>query len=155
MKQNKIVLIVLTLIMSVCLACSLAACVSDYECTQHEWNNTVVLTAPTCTTKGVQEQKCKWCDEKQTVEIDALEHLFSEDWSTDENGHYNACTRDNCTEKANQAAHLDEDKDHMCDICLQTCSVCVDVDADGKCDICGNNMSVCKVLSTNGTIQLF
>ncbi len=38
---------------------------------------------------------------------------------------------------------VDEDNDHLCDICGETLSECVDADDDHLCDICGETLSEC------------
>lgn len=42
------------------------------------------------------------------------EHSFSADWKSDEVNHWHECS---CGEKADSAAHLDEDNNGMCDVC--------------------------------------
>ena len=42
------------------------------------------------------------------------EHSFGTEWVSDENNHWNVCE---CGEKANEAAHADDDVDGKCDVC--------------------------------------
>lgn len=88
-------------------------------------------------------QKCTKCDGIQTVEIPALGHAFAETWTVDENGHWHICTRDNCTAKSDEANHVDENKNHACDVCEKVVSECADEDNNHKCDTCGEKLSDC------------
>ena len=85
----------------------------------------------TCQNAGV----CSVCGYEYQAQ---LEHEYSEDWKNDENEHWNECA---CGEKANTAAHVDEDGDGKCDVCAyeepvtapkdETPTAPVDTDKDG------------------------
>lgn len=77
-----------------------------------------VTKAPTCTEKGERTYTCSVCKGTYTEEIDMIPHSFSKEWSSDSENHWHACTADkNCTEKADLAAHADNDGDGCCDVC--------------------------------------
>ena len=61
----------------------------------------------TCTEKAI----CSVCN---TAYGNTLEHSHSSEWKTDANEHWNECT---CGDKANKAAHADENNDGKCDVC--------------------------------------
>lgn len=48
---------------------------------------------------------------------DKLEHSYATTWTTDENGHWHACTNVGCAAKSNETTHTDENIDHKCDVC--------------------------------------
>lgn len=116
--MNKKVVILLTtiIIISVCILFTLIGCNVNTECV-HEWQDGDVISSATCTDGGSKEQICTKCGDKQSVEVPALGHSFSTDWTTDDNEHWHICTRDNCTAKQSEADHADTNKDHKCDIC--------------------------------------
>ena len=53
------------------------------ECTNHDWDEGVITTEPTCTTKGVKTFTCKNCKTTKTEEVNALGHDYSKDWTID------------------------------------------------------------------------
>lgn len=128
----------LTLIASACFSFGLVGCEKDPDCA-HEWQNTSVSTQATCTVGGSQEQKCANCGEVQTIETLPLNHDFATAWGTGENGHWHVCVRDNCGEKSDEAAHGDENDDHLCD----ECQVEVSEHTGGKASC--TNKAVCSV----------
>ena len=73
---------------------------------------------------------------KYSVDIQVVEHDYSEEWKTDETKHWHECA---CGAKSEEAAHSDETtKDHKCDTCGYVMGECADSDdADHKCDHCG------------------
>ena len=53
------------------------------ECTNHDWDEGVITTEPTCTTKGVKTFTCNNCKTTKTEEVNALDHDYSKDWTID------------------------------------------------------------------------
>ena len=75
------------------------------ECTNHDWDEGVITTEPTCTTKGVKTFTCKNCKTTKTEEVNALGHDYSKEWTIDkkatcleEGSKSHHCTR--CDSKA-------------------------------------------------------
>ncbi len=93
-------------------------------------------------------------------------HSWFDTWSSDENGHWYACS--GCDEKKDEAAHTygdwistgnnvhqksctcgysisdscaNNDSNHNCDLCGATLTDCMDADNDHNCDICGEVLS--------------
>lgn len=56
---------------------------------KHDYN--ITETAPTYQNEGVRTYRCKVCSYSYTEQIPALVHQYSNDWSSDETGHYHAC----------------------------------------------------------------
>lgn len=75
--------------------------------------------APTCTAVGWDAYvSCKSCDHTTYVEKPALGHAPASTWSKDASTHYHACTRANCTYRADEAGHTyDGELDADCNIC--------------------------------------
>ena len=76
------------------------------ECTNHDWDEGVITTEPTCTTKGVKTFTCKNCKTTKTEEVNALGHDYSKDWTIDKNA--------TCLEEGSKSHHCtrcDEKKD--------------------------------------------
>ena len=67
------------------------------ECTNHDWDEGVITTAPTCTTKGVKTFTCKNCKTTKTEEVNALGHDYSKDWTIDKKA--------TCTEEGSKSHH--------------------------------------------------
>ena len=54
------------------------------ECTNHDWNEGVITTEPTCTTEGIRTYTCKNCLTTKTDSIKPLEHNYSTTWTVDQ-----------------------------------------------------------------------
>ena len=67
-------------------------------------------------------------------------HTYAKAWTTDATNHWHAATCEHTSEKADVAAHADNNKDHKCDVCGYVMSQCVDSNHDNKCDICGKKL---------------
>ena len=61
------------------------------ECTNHDWDEGVITTEPTCTTKGVKTFTCNNCKTTKTEEVNALGHDYSKDWTIDKKA---TCTKE-------------------------------------------------------------
>ena len=91
-----------------------------------DWNTTA---APTCTEKGEEERVCSVCEYKETRDIEALGHDWSEEWSNDGTNHWHKCNR--CEKITDNAEHIygewietkpakvneKGERKHICDIC--------------------------------------
>ena len=64
-------------------------------------------------------------------------HTFGEWTSNGDGTHTRQCTADGCTEGVETDNCIDEDKNHICDLCGKTISNHEDVDEDHVCDYCG------------------
>ena len=76
------------------------------ECTNHDWDEGVITTEPTCTTKGVKTFTCKNCKTTKTEEVNALGHDYSNEWTIDKKA--------TCLEEGSKSHHCtrcDEKKD--------------------------------------------
>lgn len=69
-------------------------CGAESEKSNHTWNDGEETTPPTETTDGVMTYKCTVCNAEKTEKIDKLSHThtYSDDWTSDENGHWHAAT---------------------------------------------------------------
>ena len=69
-------------------------CGTESEKSNHTWNDGEETTPPTETTEGVKTYKCTVCNAEKTEKIDKLSHThtYSDDWTSDENGHWHAAT---------------------------------------------------------------
>lgn len=84
--------------------------------TASEW---IIDTAVTATTDGTKHKECTVCGyvmETATIPATGIEHThnYSSDWKADADEHWHECS---CGDKANKAAHADENNDGKCDIC--------------------------------------
>ena len=76
---------------------------------------------------------------------EAHTHTYAEEWSFDATNHWHAATCEHTDERADVAAHADNNKDHKCDVCGYVMSQCKDETGnDHKCDVCGKVLSECK-----------
>ena len=67
------------------------------ECTNHDWDEGVITTEPTCTKDGVKTYTCKDCKTTKTEEVNALGHDYSKDWTIDKKA--------TCTEEGSKSHH--------------------------------------------------
>ena len=67
------------------------------DCTNHDWDEGVITTEPTCTTKGVKTFTCKNCKTTKTEEVNALGHDYSKNWTIDKKA--------TCTEEGSKSHH--------------------------------------------------
>ena len=67
------------------------------ECTNHDWNEGVITTEPTCTTTGVKTFTCKNCKTTKTEVVKALGHDYSKEWTIDKKA--------TCTEEGSKSHH--------------------------------------------------
>lgn len=67
------------------------------ECTNHDWDEGVITTEPTCTKDGVKTYTCKDCKTTKTEVIKALGHNYSKEWTVDKKA--------TCTESGSKSHH--------------------------------------------------
>ena len=68
-------------------------------------------------------------------------HTFGEWTSNGDGTHTRQCTADGCTEGVEMDNCIDEDKNHICDICGNIISNHEDANQDHVCDLCGKVIS--------------
>ena len=68
-------------------------------------------------------------------------HTFGEWTSNGDGTHTRKCTADGCTEGVETDNCIDEDKNHICDICGNIISNHEDANQDHVCDLCGKVIS--------------
>ncbi len=115
--KRKLTTLLLAMLLLICTVAGLTACDIDTgagKC-EHSYSEWTEKTAPTCTESGEETRTCDKCGNVETRSIDALGHDFSEEWTTDENGHWHACKNAGCTAKSDEAEH--SDRDHYCRYC--------------------------------------
>ena len=69
----------------------------------HDWDEGTVTTPATCTEPGVKTYTCTRCGETKTDTLPATGHACSDTWSSDEDGHWHACTV--CGDRKDEAGH--------------------------------------------------
>lgn len=124
MKKRTIFPLLFAALLGICLLCTFVACRQDEQqdpskqtddaCT-HEWQDTELRQAATCTEAGNQEQKCAKCGETRTVTISALGHLFDETMAKDQTAHWFACTHEGCHEVKDKGTH--DYENGLCKVC--------------------------------------
>ena len=67
------------------------------ECTNHDWDEGVITTEPTCTKDGVKTYTCKDCKITKTEVLKALGHDYSKEWTIDKKA--------TCTESGSKSHH--------------------------------------------------
>lgn len=90
-------------------------CDSVTDRATHTYSSWVVTTPATETTEGEQQRSCVECGytQKQSIPVLGHTHSWSDTWSSDESGHWYACS--GCDERSEEAAHTY--KDGVCEIC--------------------------------------
>ena len=96
------------------------SCGDKSEEAAHTAGDWITDTAATATTDGTKHKECTVCGYvMETATIPATgggehTHSYGSEWKTDADKHWNECS---CGDKANKAAHADENNDGKCDIC--------------------------------------
>ena len=95
------------------------SCGDKSEEAAHTAGDWITDTAATATTVGTKHKECTECGyvmETATIPATGIEHThnYSSDWKADADKHWHECS---CGDKANKAAHADENNDGKCDIC--------------------------------------
>ena len=81
-------------------------------------------------------------------------HTFGEWTSNGDGTHTRQCTADGCTEGVETDNCIDEDKNHICDICGNIISNHEDANQDHVCDLCGKVISNHKDADNNHVCDL-
>ncbi len=115
----------------------------------HDWSDGETLVEADCIHKGEILHECSRCEASYIEYVVALGHKFSETWSYDGANHFHKC--DNCDVVSDKASHVDNNKDHKCDVCGYVMSSCVDRDKNHSCDYCGTQMGEHKQASGKHT----
>ena len=75
---------------------------------EHTWDDGIVTKEPTCTKDGTKSYTCNKCGAMKEEIINAVEHNFSPEWSSDGTHHWHECSA--CYEKQNVDQHTFEQK---------------------------------------------
>ncbi len=85
--------------------CTVSGCGEIAEEHPHNWNDGEITTPATCQAEGEKTVTCTDCGKTQTATVAFADHSYGENWSSDKDGHYHACTTVGCKEKTDQAEH--------------------------------------------------
>lgn len=90
------------------------------EPTYHKWGESEVIQKETCSENGVLSTVCTICSGTKVEVIPKTGvHTYGEEWTTDEGGHWHACSQ--CTTRKEYSRHEFEDEnDIQCDVCGYT-----------------------------------
>ena len=111
MKKTLLYLCMLTL-----LALSLVACpggedtppptgpIDPATCT-HDFGAWTPVVPATCEQDGTEKRTCTLCSTEEEQVAPALTHVFSEEFFSDGEIHFNPCSHDGCLARANERAH--------------------------------------------------
>lgn len=66
-------------------------------CTNHDWDEGVITTEPTCTTSGIKTYTCNNCKTTKIEEVDTLGHNYSKEWTIDREA--------TCTQEGSKSHH--------------------------------------------------
>lgn len=70
----------------------------------HNWQDTEIIKAPSCTEGGKTLQTCTSCGKTQTINTDSLGgHSFSDTWEYNENNHWKVC--ETCNAESSKETH--------------------------------------------------
>ena len=90
----------------VCKTCGFAYAGDYVDATGHDWNDGEVTTPATFETLGEKTYTCTVCGKTKTEELPQLLHTYSEEWSSDGESHWHACTDEGYGDlKESVAAH--------------------------------------------------
>lgn len=78
----------------------------------HTWNDGVITTPATAEKDGVRTYTCTVCGATKTESVEYVPHThtFSSCWTKDDDYHWHKCTGDDCTEIADKAEHVWDEK---------------------------------------------
>lgn len=143
--KRKFISMIFTALLCVCTLLGVSACtvLGKVPCLDHTYSEWKVTKAATCTESGEKTRICSNCKNVEMQTIAPLGHDYSEEWTSDENGHWHICVHENCSVKTETISHEDTNKDHKCDVCGDKLSDCADTNNDHKCDVCGDKLSDC------------
>ena len=117
------------------LVCSV--CSASVSVHAHDWQTTAVITAPTCTDSGSEEQTCSVCMMKKTVTTAALGHAFVDEYVPNGDVHSIFCS--NCSATIGNHPHTWES---------------LGVTKEPSCTETGEEHFVCNVCNAEKTVEL-
>ncbi|MDE7163666.1 MAG: hypothetical protein K2O44_06315 [Clostridia bacterium] len=85
--------------------CTMQGCGQLSVKAAHNWNEGEITTPATCLAEGVKTYTCTDCKKTRTETVAIVNHSYGDEWSSDENGHYHACTTNGCTEEIDRDTH--------------------------------------------------
>ncbi len=86
--------------------CTAKGCTERKDAAGHTYDLGKITTEPLCYKDGVKTYTCTECGHKKTESVPKTNaHSFDTKWSSDENGHYYACTTKGCTERQGFVEH--------------------------------------------------
>ena len=114
--------------------------VHNFSC--RETDEKHLKSSATCTAEAVYYYSCACGVNGNEIFTSGgtLEHNYNTDWSRNGTNHWYECTV--CGAQKDKENHIDNDKNHYCDICYMAISICVDENSDHYCDICGAPFSL-------------
>ncbi len=83
--------------------CSVCNEISDKAA--HTWDDGTVAKEATCTVDGEKKRSCTVCGYEKTETIPATGHAWSDEYYSDEDYHWHACTHGGCVAKSEQESH--------------------------------------------------
>lgn len=85
--------------------CSTDGCSEISGETAHNWNDGVITTPATCTSRGVKTYTCTDCGQTKTQSVPESSHIFDEEWKSDDNKHWHVCTTEGCSAIGGEEVH--------------------------------------------------
>ena len=86
--------------------CTAVNCTAKTEVIPHEWDQGKIIKSPSCIQSGSKSFTCTKC---KYTKLEVLKntgiHNFDNEWTSDENGHFQVCTTEGCTEKSDTLPH--------------------------------------------------
>ena len=88
-------------------ACTDSGCTERSDQAAHTYGDWTVTKEATETETGTRTRTCSVCGYVQTETIPVLPHthVWSDEWSSDNDNHWHACTVEGCEEHGDEAAH--------------------------------------------------
>lgn len=87
--------------------CTGEGCSEKMDVTPHSWDNGIVITEATESSKGLMRHTCKVCNATKEEEIPMLQHTHKAgtEWKKDKSSHWHECVGEDCSEKMDVAPH--------------------------------------------------
>lgn len=87
--------------------CTGEGCGEKMDVAQHSWDNGIVITEATESSKGLVRYTCKVCNATKEKEIPMLQHTHKAgtEWKKDKSSHWHECVGEDCSEKMDVAPH--------------------------------------------------
>ena len=86
--------------------CTGEGCGEKMDVAQHSWDNGIVITEATESSKGLVRYTCKVCNATKEKEIPMLQHTHKAgtEWKKDKSSHWHECVGEDCSEKMDDCA---------------------------------------------------